>query len=212
MMTSAWPHADVIVDPVNGRRSQGGHWSVSGSHRQVGPACQCHGKKRKRKRALLGRMSSWASLPPWPSGPNSARPLLLLLFLFLLSPLQLTTPAHLSATPGSRAASSRSGANSSVCVRVCVSCVCWAGSPRRECDVAAWVRRRSKATTARPGVLAGKGPSLGVGPHTRALARAKGAAFGQRAGTLAGKALARPWRAGGGAVLHYEATAARCRR
>ena len=108
---------------VNGRQSQGAHWSVSGSHRQVGPVCQCRGKKRKRKRASLGRMSSWASLPPWPSGPNSARPLLLLLFLFLLSPLRLTTPAHLSATPGSRAASSRSGANSSACVRVYVLCV-----------------------------------------------------------------------------------------
>ena len=51
------------------------------------------------------------------------------------------------------------------------------------------------ATVAPPGVLAGKGPSLGIGPHTRALARAKGMAFGQRAGTLAGKALARRrWR------------------
>ena len=123
MLTSSLTRSTLTRSMVNGRRSQGAHWSVSGSHRQVGPACQCRGKKRKRKRASSGRMSSWASPPPWPSGPNSARPLLLLLFLFLLSPLRLTTPAHLSATPGSRAASSRSSANSSPCVRVCVLCV-----------------------------------------------------------------------------------------
>ena len=119
-------HADVIVDqvnvdPVNGQRSP-----VSG-----GPTVQSAGLtdrwdprvsvvKKKRKLALSGRKSSWASLPPRPSGPNSARSLLLLLFLYLFSPLWLTTPAHLSATPGSRVASSRSSANSSA--RVCLVC------------------------------------------------------------------------------------------
>ena len=123
-MTSAWPHADVIVDQVNGQRP-----SVSGGplvSQRVSPTggtrVSVPWKEKKKKARVVFPMSSWASLPPWPSGPNSARPLLLL-FLFLLSPLRLTTPAHLSATPGSRAASSRSGANSSACVRVCVLCV-----------------------------------------------------------------------------------------
>ena len=59
---------------------------------------------------------------------------LLLFFLFLLSPLRLTTPAHLSETPGSHAASSRSSANSSACVRVCVLCVqSRLATPRARC-------------------------------------------------------------------------------
>ena len=123
-------HADVIVDPVNVDPVNGQRSSVSG-----GPTGQSVGltdrwdprvsavKKKKKTRVvgpkvLLGFSSSvafWAELGP--SSPPSS------FFLFLLSPLRLTTLAHLSATPGSRAASSRSGANSSACVRVFLVCV-----------------------------------------------------------------------------------------
>ena len=155
LLTSAWPmltssliRSTLTQSMVSCRRSQGGplvsqRVSPTGGTR-VSVSCK---KKKKKGSASSGRISSRASLLLGPSRPNSAR---LLLFSFLFSFPRLTAWAHVSASPGSRAASSRSGVNSSTCV--CVCCVCWAGSPRRERDVAAWARRCSLATAARPGV------------------------------------------------------------
>ena len=123
-------HADVIVDqvnvdPVNGQQSPvSGGPLVSQRVSPIGGTRVSVPCKRKRKRdrvigpkVLLGSSRSWAC---W-AGPGPF--LLLFLFLFLLFPLRLTPWSHLSVSPGSRAASSRSGANSSACVHGCVLCV-----------------------------------------------------------------------------------------
>ena len=60
MMTSAWPmltssmtRSTLTQSTVSGRRSQGAHWTFSGSHRQVGPACQCCAKRKRKKGSRL---------------------------------------------------------------------------------------------------------------------------------------------------------------
>ena len=103
-------HADVSVDqvnaaPVNGQRSLGAHLSAGGSHRQVGPACQCREKEKEKENARR-RAESLHGLLFLLGLLGRTRPILLFspLFLFLLIPLQLTARSHVSATPGSRAA------------------------------------------------------------------------------------------------------------
>ena len=121
--------------------------SASGSHRQVGPTCQCRAKRKKEKGQRVfgpdlspGFCSSWAS---WAEpGPSPS----LLLFFFAAD--SLGPRVGVSGIPCGffliRCELQR------VCA--CVCCVCWAGSPRRERDVAAWARRCSLATAARPSV------------------------------------------------------------
>ena len=138
MMTSAWPmltssltRSTLTQSTVNGQRSpvSGGstgqsagltdRWDprVSAVQKEKGKRDRVFGPK-----VLLGSSRSWAC---WAgSGPF----LLLFLFLFLLFPLRLTPWSHLSASPGSRAASSRSGANSSACVRACARKACHAAN------------------------------------------------------------------------------------
>ena len=131
MMTSAWPmltssltRSMLTRSTVNGRRSRGLTGQSAGLTDRWDPRVSAVERKEKES------ARRWAECPPgllFLRGLlGRTRPVLssFFFFLFLLSPLRLTTPAHLSATPVSRAASSRSDANSSACVRVCVSCVC----------------------------------------------------------------------------------------
>ena len=167
MMTSAWPmltssltRSTLTKSTVSGRRSLGPTGQSAGLTDRWDPRVSAVQKEKGKRdcvfgpKVLLGSSRSWAC---W-AGPGPF--LLLFLFLFLLFPLRLTPWSHLSASPGSHAASSRSGANSSACVRGCVLCVLgMLVTPR--------TRRRGVGAAAFPGnggsawCLSGQGSSLG---------------------------------------------------
>ena len=153
-------------------------------------------KKKKKGSASSGRISSRASLLLGPSGTNSAH---LLLFSFLFSFPRLTAWAHVSASPGSRAASSRSGVNSSACVRVCVLCVqsrlATPRTQRRGVGAATAHRRRdgNSATRLCFDVQASKAPPW-LGCERAQVRRGQG-----RSRPISyARAPARPWRGDGG--------------